>query len=102
MTTSPLMREMRVIENAILYVMESHQDSMWEGRQNQAYGLAFLARETGLHRDVVRGVCRSLTDQGLAFYMKGLWSQNDMPAGAGYGITDAGAKRLYQALEVAA
>lgn len=102
MTQTPLMREMRVIENAILYVMELYQDSMWGGRQYQAFRLDHLAHQTGLHRDVVRGVCRSLTDQGLAFYMKGLWSQDGMPAGAGYGITDAGAKRLYQALKVAA
>jgi len=101
MSPSPLMREMRVIENYLLHVMESHVPSEYD-RRGYAFSLAFLAQETGLHRDVVRGVCRSLTDQGLAFYMKGLWSEDGMPAGSGYGITEAGAKRLYQALKVAA
>ena len=99
--TSPLMPEMRVIENYLLHVMESHIPLDY-GRKGYAFSLAFLAQETGLHRDVVRGVCRSLTDQGLATYMKGLWTEDGMPAGSGYGITNAGAKRLDTILGVAA
>lgn len=96
-----LTKEMRVIENTVLYIMESSQNSFWDGRENQAFYLDFLVQQTGLHRDVVRGVCRSLTDQGLAFYMKGLWSEDGMPAGSGYGITDKGAARLCTILKVA-
>ena len=97
-----LFRETRVIENAILYVME--RETPFEiDRLEYAFYLNYLAQETGLHKDVVRGFCRSLTDQGLAFYMKGLWSKDGLhPAGAGYGITDAGAKRLCEALKKAA
>lgn len=95
-----LLKEIRVIEHTVLYVMESNQPGDYP-RGGFAFPLAFLAQETGLHRDVVRGVCRSLVDQGLAHYLKGLWS-DDGPAGAGYGITDAGAARLNAALGVAA
>jgi hypothetical protein len=99
--TMSLFQEIRVIENTILYVMERGQSGEYP-REYYAFHLGYLARETGLHRDIVRGVCRSLTDQGLAHYMKGLWSEEGYPAGAGYGITDAGAARLNGILGVAA
>lgn len=98
---SSLLKELRVIENAILYVMESHQTGEFP-RESYAYHLKFLAEHTGLPREIVRAVCRSLTDQGLAFYMKGLWTDHGQPAGAGYGITDAGAARLQDILQRAA
>lgn len=96
-----LAKEMRVIENTLLYVIKSNIDTYYDGG-GYAFHLGFLAEQTGLHKDVVRGLCRSLTDQGLCFYMKGLWSEDGIPAGAGYGITKAGMQRLDAILKVAA
>ena len=42
-------------------------------------------------KEMARAACRSLTDRGYAFYMRGLWSEDSgMPAGAGYGVTEKG------------
>lgn len=49
-----------------------------------------LMNSTKLDRRQVRLAARSLTRKGLAEFKTGLWS-DDGPAGAGYGITEAGA-----------
>ena len=81
------------VEDAILQVMEDNYDQYF-GRECFAFPLNYLSRKTGMHRDVVRGLCRSLTDQGLCFYMRGLWTEDGIMAGAGYGITGQGAARI--------
>jgi hypothetical protein len=56
-------------------------------------GFAYLTRETGLDRKVVRRACRSLARKGLAQYGRGLWSENGEPAGSGYAATKFGVER---------
>jgi len=41
-------------------------------------------------RDMARAILRRLTDKGLATFMRGLFTEDGIPAGSGYGITDKG------------
>ena len=41
-------------------------------------------------REMARAILRGLTDKGLAYYMRGLFTEDVVPAGSGYGITDKG------------
>lgn len=43
-------------------------------------------------RRAVRLACRSLARKGLAQYQRGLWREDGEMAGAGYGVTRAGAE----------
>jgi len=53
-----------------------------------------IAHETKLERRVVRLSCRRLARKGLAEYLRGLWSDEGLPAGAGYRITKEGLAAL--------
>jgi hypothetical protein len=53
-------------------------------------GLASITEMTGIPRELCRAVIRGMIDKGLAQYLRGLWSEDGMPAGAGYCITDKG------------
>jgi hypothetical protein len=59
--------------------------------------LARVAGNTGLSRDLSRALLRSLTDQGLATYARGLFTDDGEVAGAGYGITRSGMIHLQAA-----
>ncbi len=48
---------------------------------------------TGIPREILRGLLRSLTDDGYCYYMRGLWTEGGEPAGAGYGLTRKGVER---------
>ena len=50
--------------------------------------------QTELDRATVRRCCRSLRRKGLAEYYRGLWSDEGIPAGAGYCITYDGLKAV--------
>lgn len=54
-------------------------------------GLRFIAGETGMHIDIVRGVLTELRELGLAEYRRGLMDEDGMVAGSGYCQTRAGA-----------
>ena len=41
-------------------------------------------------KDFVRGMLRQMTDEGLCYYMRGLFTEEGQVAGAGYGITQKG------------
>lgn len=41
-------------------------------------------------REMARAICRDLTDNGLAFYARGLFTDDGLTAGSGYGITEKG------------
>ena len=41
-------------------------------------------------RDVIRGVLRQMVDEGLCEYRAGLFTEEGMTAGSGYGITRKG------------
>lgn len=43
-----------------------------------------------LPKHLIRRTVRALARKGLAIYEKGLWSDDGMPAGAGYALTQAG------------
>lgn len=55
---------------------------------------SYVIKKTGFPRNVVRRICRHLARQGMAEYSRGLWSEEGKPAGAGYGITEAGRRAL--------
>lgn len=83
----------RALDHWILQHMEECRDQSFY-RTEYAFNLDCFVQEPELTKDIVRAVCRSLTDRGYCFYMRGLWSEDGMPCGAGYGITDKGAEYL--------
>ena len=78
----------RFLDRHILQYMEENRDHTWM-RSDYAFTLRCFVNDW-VTKDMARAICRSLTDRGYAFYMKGLWSEDNMPGGAGYGITDKG------------
>ena len=65
---------------------------MWERAQNSEFGpdgIAFGLRffEPILPREVARGILRNLRDKGALVFMRGLWTEDGEPAGAGYALT---------------
>ena len=54
-------------------------------------GFARLIDDTKLDRKTVRRACRSLKRKGLAQFVRGLWTEDGEPAGAGYSATKEGA-----------
>jgi hypothetical protein len=83
---------LRFLDRHILQKMEECRDRGY-ARSEYAFPLNFFVNQW-ITKDMARVVCRSLTDRGYAFYMRGLWSEDGHPAGAGYGITDKGAEYL--------
>lgn len=88
---------------------QAEENRLWIRRQNIYTRLVFssicnlpgagefyypfdrIERATGLPRDKVRVACRHLKRRGLLAYARGLWSESTgAPAGAGYGLSDAG------------
>ena len=55
--------------------------------------LGSICAMTGIPRELCRAVIRGLIDKGEARYHRGLWSEDGMPAGAGYCITEKGQMR---------
>jgi len=53
-----------------------------------------IASHTGLDIKVVRRACRSLARKGLAVFMRGLFDDDGMVAGSGYGSTKAGRRLI--------
>lgn len=46
-------------------------------------------------KDMVRAICRNLTDRGFAqFHRGGLFDEDGMTAGSGYSVTDKGREHL--------
>lgn len=64
-------------------------DSMW-GEDEVCHMFRSLELETGLPREIVRGLCRILTEQGLMTYSSGLCSEDGEFVGSGYGLTPRG------------
>lgn len=57
----------------------------------------FVAEEMGVSYDLARAVLRDLRADGNAVYLSGLCDEEGVPAGSGYGLTDAG-RSVYDAL----
>lgn len=80
------------IELAVLYAISQGYGDFDPGET--FWHFSMIERETGLSRDYVRAACRSLTDQGLAHYSRGLTDCDGLPAGAGYSATRKGLELL--------
>jgi len=67
---------------------------------NSPFGMGYTATTLAwltcdhIKREMARAVVRDLTDRGMALYMRGLFSDDGMVAGAGYGITEKGMRYL--------
>ncbi|MDE2020539.1 MAG: hypothetical protein KGJ13_09410 [Patescibacteria group bacterium] len=51
---------------------------------------ASIAYFIKLNRKKIRRACRSLKRKGLAEFYRGLWTEDGVPAGSGYGATALG------------
>lgn len=78
------MSEWRSIERKVLAVL------VRDLHPQTAFPFNPIIERTGLQRRVVRRACRSLTRKGLAYFAKGLWTEDGEMVGAGYGATRAG------------
>lgn len=77
------------LDRHVLQYMAEMHNSVFP-RDGYAFHLSCFVALPWITKDMARAVCRSLTDRGFAFYMRGLFTEDGDPAGAGYGITDAG------------
>lgn len=81
------------LEMSILQHMADHEQfgiNSHDGSACTCFGL----RSFGMHREVTRGLLRSMRDRALVYHQIGLWSEDGEPAGAGYGLTKAGLDRV--------
>jgi hypothetical protein len=92
MTLRGLIEAQRILDRHVLQHMEECRDYGYRRTEYAFHLQCFVTDE--VTKDMARAICRSLTDRGYAFYMRGLWSDEGYPGGAGYGITDKGAAYL--------
>lgn len=86
------MMHIRELEDAMLVIMIDMCSTASFGTET-FFSFDALSRKTGIGRDYVRAICRSLTDQGLCWYLNTLFSEDGMVAGSGYGLTRKGIER---------
>ena len=82
----------KFLDRHVLQYMDECRDGGYK-RHEYAFHLQCFVNEW-ITKDMARAICRSLTDRGYCFYMRGLWSEDGEPGGAGYGITNKGAAYL--------
>jgi dienelactone hydrolase len=90
----------RALDRPILQYMEEMRPSGFR-RHEYAFQLVCFVHEPVITKDMARAICRSLTDRGYAFYMRGLFTEDGEVAGSGYGITEKGAAYLETLFEPA-
>lgn len=78
-----------VLELEILSDMNNKSSGSFS-RYDFFHNLSALGDPQTIPREMVRAICRDLTNRGLAQYQRGLWTEDGMPAGSGYGITRRG------------
>ncbi|ARB06061.1 hypothetical protein FDH38_gp007 [Dinoroseobacter phage vB_DshS-R5C] len=61
------------------------------GDDGIAFGLKFFEP---IPREIARGMLRDMKDRGYVQHMKGLWSEDGEPRGAGYGLTQKAIREL--------
>ncbi len=88
----PMEQAQRTLDRHVLQHMEECREWGY-ARHEYAFHLRCFVNDW-VTKEMARAICRSLTDRGYAFYMRGLWSDEGYPRGAGYGITDKGAEYL--------
>ena len=81
MAVSVSVRERKVL-NVLANIFDPHE---W-----QALNFKGIAKRCDVEPHLIRRVVRSLARKGLAQYERSLWSDDGMPAGAGYRCTQAG------------
>lgn len=64
-------------------MLETHPDTAFAN-------FRMLTARTGMDRPEVRRIVRGLARKGLTVYGRGLWTEDNLPGGAGYALTDAG------------
>lgn len=92
MTTITAQQARDVLDMAILSDMNSGSGAF--GRYDTYYHLCVLGDPEIIPREMVRAICRDLTDRGYAHFMRGLFTEDGEPAGSGYGITRKGLRYL--------
>ena len=90
MTLAEMQRE---LDFRVLQYMDEMRPRQWD-RNNFAFPLMCFVEAPLITKDMARALCRSLTDRGYAFYMRGLFNEDGETAGAGYGMTEKGAEYL--------
>lgn len=75
-----------VRERKVLSVLAN----IFDPHEWQALSFKGIAKRCDVEPRLIRRVTRSLARKGLAQYERSLWSDDGMPAGAGYRCTQAG------------
>lgn len=75
-----------VRERKVLSVLAN----IFDPHEWQALNFKGIARRCDVEPHLIRRVVRSLARKGLAQYERSLWSDDGLPAGAGYRCTQAG------------
>lgn len=88
----------RTLDRAILADLNNSNHAF--GRYETFSHLCVLGDLQLLSRDMVRAICRDLTNRGFARYQRGLFTEDGIPAGSGYGITRRGLAYLTALEEV--
>ncbi|QFT81199.1 hypothetical protein FIU89_11315 [Roseovarius sp. THAF27] len=88
----------RALHRAILADLDNSSHAF--GRYETFSHLRVLGDPQLLSRDIVRAICRDLTNRGFARYQRGLFTEDGIPAGSGYGITRRGLAYLIALEEV--
>lgn len=82
-TTTFIPPELSDNEAAVLDVLSM-------GYGEYAYPFDYIGSIVKLDRDAVRYLCHTLRDKDLAYFARGLMTEEGMMAGSGYGITSQG------------
>jgi hypothetical protein len=64
------------------------------GRYDTYYRLNDLGDPDIIPREMVRAICRDLTDRGMVRFRRGLFTEDGEVAGSGYGLTRKGLHHL--------
>lgn len=78
------------VPNAILMLERPILRALDHPEEGWCRNLRHVEDITGIPREVARAIIHGLIDQGLVEYHRGLWGEDDMPAGAGYCLTPEG------------
>jgi len=99
MTAPQIIEARRVMDRVILADMHSNGSSCFR-QYDFFHRLSTLGDPRYMTREMVRAICRSLTDRGFAHYQRGLFTEDGEVAGAGYGITRLGLAYLMALEEI--
>jgi hypothetical protein len=81
------------LEDAVLLALPGSEDHPVFGKDFYS-NLSAIADTANIDKEAARFACRRLRDKGLAVFCRGLWTDDGMPAGSGYKITEKGIEAL--------